>query len=155
MFEQGHFNLLPRLLFIITIIVVVITLEWKAKRGDLYYVSLTGKTCPGTVGFQKKSRSSYDLCPLLLFESAEPRWEGMEGHSRSVTEEPIPSERPERHGCGHAICFQSRSQRNPPLLEEVEFCLLPQSLVCLIEDSQVHSKHMAGHTSYSDDITHP
>lgn len=29
MFEQGHFNPLPRLLFIITIIVVIITLEWK------------------------------------------------------------------------------------------------------------------------------
>lgn len=35
--------------------------------------------------------------------------------AKSVTEGPIPSERPEQHGCGHAICFQSRSQRNPPV----------------------------------------
>ena len=46
-----------------------------------------------------------------------------EGHSRnlgSVTEGPVPSLRPEQHECGHATCFQSRSQRNPPARPERE-----------------------------------
>lgn len=82
------------------------------------------------------------------------REEGQSGNLRSVTEEPIPSSRPEQRGYGHAICFQSRSQRNPPLLEGGGFCLFLQSLVCLTEGSQVHSKHMAEYISYSDDTTH-
>jgi hypothetical protein len=49
-------------------------------------------------------------------------WEGRDRGAtpRPVTEEPIPSKRPEQHGCGHAICFQSHSQRNPPERPEKE-----------------------------------
>lgn len=46
--------------------------------------------------------------------------EGQSGNFGSVTEEPIPSSKPEQHGCGRAICFQSRSQRNPPERQEKE-----------------------------------
>lgn len=105
---------------------------------------------------QVVSRRKADLQEsfLLSFHSADSGWRGRRGHWEFITEEQVPLGRPEQRGCGRAICFQSRSQKNPPLPEEVEFCLFPQSLRCPVGDSQAHSTHMAGRTSYSADIAH-
>lgn len=65
---------------------------------------------------------------LLCLHSADSGWRGQRGLSEFITEGPVPLERPEQRGYGRAICFQSRSQKNPPLPEGVAFCLLLQSV---------------------------
>jgi hypothetical protein len=65
---------------------------------------------------QVVSRRKADLQEsfLLSFHSADSGWRGRRGHWEFITEEQVPLGRPEQRGCGRAICFQSRSQKNPP-----------------------------------------
>ena len=66
------------------------------------------------VVFQRKA-GLHVSCVLCLYGKVRnPGGKRQGGNSGSVTEEPAPSGRPEQRGCGHAICFQSRSRRTPP-----------------------------------------
>lgn len=109
MFEQGHLTL-SQVGYFLSFLTSLLLRSYMFKRG-IFDVSDTEPTL-GTGGLQERSSSSKAF--LLCVQSADPGWRGQRGHSEFLSEGPVPSERPEQRGCGRAICFQSRSQKNPP-----------------------------------------
>lgn len=107
MFEQGHLTLSQVSYFYH--LTSLLLRSYIFKRGIF--------TMPATPGGHPWHRWSLPRGFLLCFPGADPGW-GAEGPSQFLTEEPVPSGRPEQHGHGRAICFQSRSRKSPPARAE-------------------------------------